>query len=46
MWVLLWKIVLVFTFVAYTIMFVIVAFGGVKDIKSFLNDLKSSSKTE
>ncbi len=41
MWALLWKFVLIFTFVAYTIMFVIVTVGGVGDIKHLFKDLKS-----
>ena len=44
MWVLLWKSVLIFTFVAYTAMFLVVAFGGIGDIKHFFKDLKSPSE--
>ena len=44
MWALIWKIVLVFTFSAYTVMFLIVAFGGIGDIKSLFKDLKTPSE--
>ena len=44
MWALIWKIVLVFTFSAYSIMFVIVAIGGIGDIKKFFEDLKMPSE--
>ena len=41
MWVLIWKFVLIFTFVAYTIMFFIAAIGGLSDIKHLFEDLKN-----
>ncbi len=44
MWPLLWKCVLIFTFVAYTVMFFVVAIGGIGDIKHFFKDLKSPSE--
>ena len=44
MWVLIWKIVLIFTFVAYSTMFLIVTIGGLGDIKKLFEDLKSSSQ--
>lgn len=44
MWVLLWKSVLIFTFVAYTIMFIVTTIGGIGDIKNFLKDLQSPSE--
>lgn len=44
MWALIWKIVLVFTFAAYSIMFLIVSIGGIGDIKKFFEDLKSPSE--
>ncbi len=43
MWALLWKCVLIFTFAAYSIMFFIVAIGGIGDIKHLFKDLKASS---
>jgi amino acid transporter len=46
MWVLIWKFVLIFTFVAYTIMFVITAIGGIGDIKHLFNDLKKPNSSE
>lgn len=44
MWALIWKIVLIFTFVAYTTMFLIVAFGGIGDIKKLFQDLKAPAE--
>ncbi len=44
MWALIWKSVLIFTFAAYSTMFVIVAFGGIGDIKHFFEDLKKPSE--
>ena len=44
MWALIWKIVLIFTFAAYSTMFLIVAFGGIGDIKKLFEDLKNPSE--
>ena len=44
MWALVWKCVLIFTFVACTAMFLVVAFGGIGDIKHFFEDLKAQSE--
>ena len=44
MWALVWKGVLIFTFVAYTAMFLVVAIGGIGDIKHLFEDLKSPSE--
>ena len=40
-WVLLWKIVLIFTLSAYSILVIIVISGGIKNIKDMLEELKS-----
>lgn len=40
-WILLWKIFLVMTLSLYTILVIIVFFGGIKDIKSMFRDLAS-----
>ena len=39
-WVFLWKTVLIFTLAIYTILVIIVAIGGVKNIKEMFEDLK------
>lgn len=39
-WVFLWKAVLVFALAIYTILVIIVAIGGVKNIKEMFEDLK------
>ena len=46
MWILIWKSVLIFTFVAYSIMFLVVAIGGIGDIKKLFEDLKTPSEEE
>ncbi len=46
MWILIWKSVLIFTFVAYTIMFVVTAIFGVGDIKHLFEDLKKPNSDE
>ena len=46
MWALIWKFVLIFTFVAYSSMFLVVAFGGIGDIKHLFEDLKNPSKDQ
>ncbi len=43
-WVLLWKAVLIFTLSAYSILVVIVLFGGIKNLKEMLDDLSSGNK--
>ena len=43
-WELLWKIVLVFTLSAYSILVVIVMIGGAKNLKEMLEDLTSGEE--
>lgn len=40
-WVLLWKIVLIFTLSAYSLLVIIVISGGIKNIADMLEELKS-----
>ncbi len=42
-WVLLWKIVLITTIVSYSGLIVIVFFGGLKNIKDMLKDLREGN---
>jgi hypothetical protein len=42
-WEILWKIVLVFTLSTYTVLVVIVLFGGIKNLKEMLEDLTSGN---
>jgi len=44
MWALVWKVVLIFTLVAYSTMFIIVSVGGIGDIKKLFEDLKNPSE--
>ena len=41
LWEILWKIVLLFTLFAFSILTVVVTIGGIKDIKSMIEDFKS-----
>ena len=45
-WELLWKIFLIITLVSYSILVVVVFFGGLKNIKDMLKDLSESSKKD
>jgi len=40
-WEFLWKLVLIFTFSTYSVLVVIVFFGGLKNIVDMLKDLKT-----
>ncbi len=43
-WVILWKFVLIFTFFAYSILVIVVFFGGIKNIIEMFKDLTESAK--
>jgi len=45
-WILLWKFVLILTLVTYSLLTIVVSIGGVFDVRSMIDDLKSSSKPE
>ena len=42
-WELLWKILLIFTLGGYTILVIVVFFGGIKNISDMLKDLSTST---
>jgi hypothetical protein len=44
-WLLLWKGVLLFTLFGYSILAVVVFFGGIKNIVAMLKDLSESSQS-
>ncbi|MFC1493497.1 hypothetical protein ACFL6O_06000 [candidate division KSB1 bacterium] len=43
-WEFLWKIVLLFTLSAYSVLVVIVLIGGIKNLKDMLKDLSSGEE--
>ena len=43
-WELLWKMFLLFTLSCYSILVIVVFFGGLKDIKSMFKDLSESQE--
>ena len=45
-WVLLWKTVLIFTLSGYSLLAVIVIFGGIKNIKDMLRELSGAAEEE
>ena len=45
-WELLWKLVLVFTLSSYLLLVVVVFFGGLKNIKDMLKDLRMDAQQE
>lgn len=44
-WVLLWKSVLLFTLFGYSVLVIIVFFGGIKNINEMLKDLSAPPQT-
>jgi hypothetical protein len=42
-WVILWKFVLIFTFSAYSILVIVVFFGGIKNIIEMFKDFTESA---
>lgn len=44
-WEILWKLTLVLTFSTYSILVIVVFFGGIKDVKEMLKDLQKDEKS-
>jgi len=41
-WLILWKSILIFTLVIYTVLVIIVGLGGIKDVVALLHDLSGN----